>query len=370
MKIAHLIKSLGRGGAESLLPLTIRHRGDGFDYAVGYFLPWKDALVAEVEAAGAPTHCFRAGSALAMLARVPATARWLRREGVDLVHCHLPLAGLVGRLAGRLAGIPVVYTEHNLQERYHRATALANRLSWRLQDLAVAVSGDVAASIGRRLDPRVPVEVVLNGIDVDHLPASADAAAAVRRRFGIAADAPLVGTVAVFRSQKRLDIWLDAARLLADARPDARFLLVGDGPLRSELEERARRLGLEERVVFTGLQDDSKPFFAALDVYMMSSEFEGLPLALLEAMASRRAVVTTPAGGIPEVIEDGKNGMLVPFGDAAALAAAAVALLADGEARRGLGAAARRRVEEDFSVARMAAQLEGFYREVVARRAA
>ncbi len=368
IRVCHLIKGLGRGGAEALLPQLARGGNGSCRYAVGYFLPWKDALVADLEAAGAGVRCFGAASSLGMFARVGTVARWLRRERADLVHCHLPLAGVVGRLAGRLARVPVVYTEHNLQERYHPLTRRANLLTWRLQDQAIAVSAEVAGSIRRHAGDRVPLRVVRNGIEIDPRPGREAAGAAVRRALGIPAAAPVVGTVAVFRRQKRLDLWLEAARALLAVVPDTHFLLVGDGPLRGQAEALAGRLGLAPRAHFPGLQEDVRPFLAAMDLYLISSEFEGLPLALLEAMAAELAVVSTPVGGIPEVIEDGASGLLVPFGDPAGLAAAAGGLLADPVRRASLGRTGRGRVEAGFGIARMAAELREIYEAVLHRR--
>jgi len=171
--------------------------------------------------------------------------------------------------------------------------------------------------------------------------------------------------VAVFRRQKRLDLWLEAARRIAEHEPEARFLIVGDGPLRAEIEEQAGRLGLAQRIVFAGLLDDVGPLLAAIDVYLMTSEFEGLPLALLEAMAAGRAVVVTAVGGIPEAVTDGETGVVRRFGDVEGLAGAVADLLADPERRAALGAAARRRVAESFGIERMAAELEAIYRQAV-----
>jgi glycosyltransferase involved in cell wall biosynthesis len=361
LRVGHLIKGLGRGGAERLLPQLARAHGPEIELAVGYFLPWKDALVGELEAAGCQVTCFDARSPAGMVARFPAVAAWLRDDGVDLVHAHLPLAGVVARLAGRRAGVPVVYTEHNLLERYHPLTRRANLATWRLQRAVVAVSEGVAGSIARHAPPGVPVRVVRNGIEI---PADDDdAGRAARAALGIAPDAPVVGTVAVFRRQKRLDLWLEIARRIAERQPAARFLLVGEGPLRAATEVLAARLGLGGRALFAGQREDVRPYLAALDVYLMSSEFEGLPLALLEAMAAGRAVVATAVGGVPEAIADGESGVVRAVGDVAGLAAAAAGLLADPARRAALGAAARRRVAERFGIRRMAGELEAIYRE-------
>lgn len=367
VRVAHLIKGLGRGGAESLLPQLVRHAGTGFSYRAGYFLPHKDALAGELAAAGAPVHCFGGRSAAGLLVRVPRVAAWLRAERIDVLHCHLPLAGVAGRLAARLARVPVVYTEHNVLARYHPLTRRAHSVTWRLQAAVVAVSGEVAASVRRTMGEAVPVRVVRNGIEVERMTASAEEVAAARVELGAPGGEPLVGTIAVLREQKRLDLWLAAARTIAEGLPAARFAIVGDGPLRGPLEAEAARLGIASRVTFTGLRQDVRPYHHAFDLFLGSSQFEGLPLALLEAMAAGRPVVATRVGGVPEAVEDGVEGLLVPPGDPAALAAAALSLLRDPQRARALAAAARRRVAADFSVARMARELELVYAEVLRR---
>lgn len=368
MRVFHLIKSLGLGGAENLLLATAEHPSPGgVEYSFGYFLPRKDALVAPLEEAGATVTCFSARSAAGMLARVPAVARHLRRQKIDLVHCHLPMAGVAGRLAGRLAGVPVVYTEHNLMPRYHPLTRRANLWTWGLQRQALAVSAEVAAAIAEHAGDRVPVEVVTNGVPVDRLRRDPEAAARVRRELGIPADAPVVGQVAVFRTQKRLDHWLAAARHIRRQLPDAHFLLVGDGPLRGEVEGWVEDAAddLAGRVHLPGLQPAVGDYLSAMDLLMISSQFEGLPLVLLEAMSLELPVAATAVGGVPEAVVDGETGRLVPAGDPVALAEAALTLLGSPERGRALGRAGRRRVEEQFSTRRMLADLEAVYDRVL-----
>lgn len=365
--VVHVIKGLGRGGAENLLPQTIRAGSDRFRYSVGYFLPGKDALTREIEAAGAPVHCFGASSAPGILASVPRLSAWLDEIRPDVVHGHLPLAGVAARAAGRLNRVPVIYTEHNLQERYHPITRRANAFTWGWQRQVVAVSREVARSIRRNLGDEVPVTIVRNGIELDRTAPPPEDVLAVRRWLDLPVGTPVIGTVAVLRAQKRLDVWLEAARLITRVRPDARFVIVGDGPLRGELEQQAARLGIDDRVRFTGLRKDVPTFLALFDVYLMSSEYEGLPLALLEAMANSLPIVTTAAGGIPEVLTDGVEGRVLPFGDAQLLARSVLDLLDDPARRATLGGAGRRRVQRRFGVDHMAARLEGLYARIAGR---
>jgi glycosyltransferase involved in cell wall biosynthesis len=368
MHVCHLIKGLGRGGAEMLLPWLVEHGRDHATFSVGFFVPWKDQLAAASARAGARVHCFEAGSALALMLRVGAVHRWLRDEGADVLHCHLPLAGVVGRLAASMSGTPVVYTEHNLLERYHAATRRAELATWRMQRMVIAVSQEVATSIARYVDGTVPVRVIRNGIPVHDDVATPAARAETRSRLGFGAGAPVVGTVAVMRTQKRLDLWLAAAAEIRRSIPEARFLLVGDGPERVAVQQRADSLGLSGAVVFAGLQPAVQPFLEAMDVFLLSSEFEGLPIALLEAMAAGVPVVATTVGGVPEVVVEGGTGRLVAFGDAQGLASASVALLLDPEGRVAMGNAARERVRREFGIARMAAELAQLYNEVAEQR--
>lgn len=371
MKVFHLIKSLGRGGAEVLLAegLAVADR-NRFQYGYGYFLPWKDVVVSELKAQEADVVCFEANDNVRMLLAARRVAAYLRKWGVDVVHAHLPVAGVVARLAGRMAGVPVVYTEHNLMERYHPVTRCLNLATWGLQARAIAVSSDVEESIHRHVGDRVPVQTVLNGVNVQTYHPEAASGDEVRQRYGIPAEAPVVGTIAVFRTQKRLQDWMRVARLVRDQVPEAHFLVVGEGPERPTVETALRENELEGIVHLAGFQEQTRPFFAAMDAYLMTSQFEGLPIALLEAMAMGVVPVVTAVGGIPELVRDGKEGALRPFGDVNGLADALVGVLADAERRQSLAEAARARVVEGFSMERMQRELEAIYEQVIAEHRA
>jgi glycosyltransferase involved in cell wall biosynthesis len=369
LRVFHLIKGLGRGGAETLLEQSLRFGDrDRFEYGFGYFLPWKNALAEPLRAEGAEVVCFEASGNLSVLASVGRVVNHLRRWRADLVHCHLPLAAVVGRRAARRVRVPVVYTEHNIQERHHWLTRWLNLATWSMQDRVIAVSDEVAASIAARRDSDVPVVVVRNGVDSEHFDPQAVDGASTRRSLGLDPQVPVVGTVAGFTAKKKLDDWLAAAQAVLARRPEARFLLVGDGPLRRELEAKATTLGIGHAVFFLGLREDVRQYLAAMDVYLMTSLYEGLPVALLEAMAMRLPVVVTPVGGIPEVVRAGENGLLVEGGSPEAAAGAVLELLGDPDRAVRLGTEGRRTVEEFFSVAEMVRRVESVYDEVLGAR--
>lgn len=365
MRVFHLVKGLGRGGAETLLVRTAssdsRHRRNGY----GYFLPWKDALVEELKANGCSVTCFQARNPLEMAIRIPAIVAHLQLWRPDLIHCHLPLAGLIGRVVGRLLKVPVIYSEHNLQERYHPLTRLANRCTWRWQQHVIAVSGEVRTSIRRALSPEVPVTTVLNGVDCQEFVPSGTDTESVRVELGLPPQGRLITTIAVFRKQKRLDLWLKAAARIAERDPELNFLIVGDGPERPTVEALVAELGLTSKVILPGLKSPIKPYLAASDIFFMSSDFEGLPVAMLEAMATGVPVVATLAGGIGEVIQDSSMGLTCAVGDVEGMVANLERLLGDPQELQRVARNGRARVEEAFSLRRMRAEIESIYQSLI-----
>lgn len=366
-KVLWLIKGLGLGGAEKLLALSApyldRRR---YEYQAAFLLPWKTAVVTELQANGIPVTCLnhRVSADPRVVYRI---ARLLRREHIDILHAHLPYTGIVGRLAARFAGTPhVIYTEHNIQERYRPLTRFLNQATLNLCDVTIAVSEEVRRSlIASPIVKGKCVRTILNGIDADSLSALARTGGDVREEFGIPSDRPIVGVVNVFRAQKRLDLWIRAARKIAQEEPRTVFVVVGDGPLRAGIEALARREGMDGRIYFPGLRPDAPRIMAAFDVFMLTSEFEGLPVAVLEAMALRVPVVATRVGGLPDVIQDGQCGFLVEPGNVPALAARAVTLLRTPTLRQSFADAAAVRVREHFSIVRMVQETEDVYSQVL-----
>src|SRR3954470_4996769 len=261
---------------------------------------------------------------------------WLRLyralAQVDVLHAHKFGSNVWGVLVGRAARVPVVIAhEHTWSfEGEPLRRFLDRHLVARLSDRFLAVSElDARQMVSvERIDPAA-IEVVRNGIP-DLPPGDG---AAVRRELGIEEAAPVVGTVCVLRPQKAVDHLLEAAAVARREVPGLRLIVAGDGPQRAALEAQADRLGLGQAVIFAGARRDVADLLAALDVAVLASDFEGTPLALLEYMAAARPIVATSVGGIPDVLQDGVTGILVPPRDVGELAGALVSLLRDEERR-------------------------------------
>lgn len=360
-RVLLVTKGLGRGGAERLLVgLARRLDRSRFDVEVAYQLPWKDALVDEFDALGVRTHCIGGGRAF--------DVRWLPTlrslaAGFDLVHTHAPVPAVGARLVTPRR-IPMVHTEHNTWDRYQRVTRLANRLTYGRNDAAIAVSQAVAASVRTaRGDRPPPVEVVTYGADLD-AERRPDREAA-RVTLGLDPAQRVVGTVGNLTPKKDHRTLVEAFAGVARDRADVRLVVVGTGPEQEQLLDLCRERGISDAVLFTGVRDDVADILAAFDVFVLSSLHEGLPIAMLEAMATGVPVVATRVGGIPEVISDGVDGLLVPPGDPTRLADAIVSVLDDPATRADLGSRGRRRAEH-FDLADAVRKTEAIYARVLA----
>ena len=362
VRVLVLTKGLGRGGTERLIVgaarLLDRTR---FDLEVAYLLPWKDAFVGDVAATGTPAVCLDAPRPTS-LAWLPRLRRLVREHNIDVVHTHMPLPAALARMALPGRHPAFLHTEHNMWGRYRLPTRWANAATYRRNARVIAVSDGVAASIRSR----VSVEVVVHGTDPTLARTGPAARATARELLDLDAGVPVVGTVGNFTAKKDQATLIRAvAALPAGGRPPV-LVLVGLGPREDDLRVLARRLGLADRVVFAGSRDDVFALLPAFDVFVLSSRFEGLPIALLEAMASGVAPVVTRVGGIPEVVGDGVDGLLVEPGDPGGLAAALARVLGDDDLRHAIGARARARAG-DFDLADAVRRTEAIYLRAAGR---
>jgi glycosyltransferase involved in cell wall biosynthesis/GNAT superfamily N-acetyltransferase len=368
VRVLWVVKGLGPGGAEHLLAAAARaHDPSRVHLECAYVVPWKDHLAGDLEAAGVRTHCL---SVQRHDRRWPQRlAALVRGGGFDVIHVHSPLPGSVARAAARTMPSSrrprVVSTEHNRWETHRLPTRSLNHVSSRFDDAAFAVTEEVKASM------RGPVAelavTVRHGIDVAAAAAEREHRAEVRSELGLTGNEIVVGTVANFRPQKDYPNLLRAARKLTDRGVAVRFVAVGQGPQERDVRDLVDELGLGEQVVLTGYRPDAVRVMAACDVFTLASQWEGLPVALMEALALGLPVVATAVGGIAEELHDGVDALLVPPNDAESLAAAIERVVNDDDLRARLGAAAAARARE-FDVARTARLLEDTYERLAATR--
>ncbi len=356
-----LIKGLGIGGAERLIAdgAAFWNR-EQYDYRVAYVLPWKDQVVPELEAADVPVRCL--GSTRGMR---PVWLRNLRRLlsewDVDLLHVHSPSVAAQVRLFS--GGRPIVYTEHNVVGSYRLPTRLANRLTYRRNAAVIGVSDAVGESITGFSGPAA--RVIPNGVSARMRPEEATAA---RAELQLALDDPLVVHVGNIRPHKGHSNLIAAAAHLSRSHPDLTIVSIGgekhDGDL-ARVRDEAEQAGVGRMIRFLGRRADARAFTEAATVYVNPSDFEGLPVSILEAMALARPIVATDVGGVASVITD-RTGILVPAKNPQALADGIAALL-DDPARAALVAkGAQDLVEQEFGLAEMIEATEAVYRSVLA----
>lgn len=300
----------------------------------------------------------------------------IRAEQPQIVHTHTSKAGILGRIAARMARVPVViHTPHgHVFHGYYGPlrSQLFRWIEWAcapLADRLIALTEQERQDHLRRGIGRPERFVVIpSGVDFAPIDAARTQRRATRAALGIAPDAPVIGCVARLVPIKDHATLLAAFQRVAAAVPRAVLLLVGDGPLRGDLEARATALGIGDRVRFLGLRTDVPRLLAAMDLFALASLNEGMGRVLVEAMAMGLPVVATRVAGIVDVVRDGESGLLVPPQDPEGMAAAIVALLRDPGLRRQMGEAGRRGVVPGYSVETMVARLRALYRETLAER--
>jgi glycosyltransferase involved in cell wall biosynthesis len=365
-RIVHVLSSFGMGGQERVaFDLAVSQRSAGCRVSVLSLAPPPDGpLAAEFRAAGIEVDRVarpRPGVDPWLILRI---ARWLRRHGADLVHTHNRMALIYGAPAGWLARAAVVHTKHGNNPR-GGTRLMAGNLAARCVDAFVAVSPETAefARKRREIDDR-RLLVISNGIVLARFHPDAAGRDRVRRELGIDADAWVIGTVGRIAAEKNHALLIKAMAPLLG--PRTRLIIAGDGPLLPAVTELTASLGVAGFVHLLGARRDVPDILNALDSFVMSSDTEGLPLVVLEAMATGLPVISTAVGGVPTVLEEGQTGFLVAKGDEQGLRDRAAQLRADPAATRVLGERARTAAVTRFSAERMQRDYLELYARVLA----
>jgi glycosyltransferase involved in cell wall biosynthesis len=318
------------------------------------------SLLGDARSTGALVHVFGPSAVKRRQSRAFARdlERLLSERPFDVVHSHMHASTHAASIAATRVGTPLVVTEHSEARWRHGPARTAARAAFDHAALVIAVSEQIRHRLIAvdHLDP-AKVRVIHNA-----LPEAALAPVRAWRE----ASGPVIGVVARLQPEKDIATFVDAAAILAREVPDARFVVVGDGPLRSDLEAKVARLGLSARFVLLGFRSDAAALIGAFDVLAVPSRTEGTPLTVLEAMAAGTPVVATRVGGIPEQVRHGEEALLVDPGNPVGLAGAIAGLLADPERAVRISARARMRLGDRFSPEAMVASVVDCYHTVLA----
>ncbi|MBI3977515.1 MAG: glycosyltransferase [Chloroflexi bacterium] len=362
-----------RGGAETVLYNLLRHLDRNRFRPLVAFLA-EGSFVDEVRALGVPTAVFPVRRGRDPIATGWAVAGMVRLAidwEVDLVHSFGEKAHVYGGLAAALARRPEVWTCHGMPGEEFARSLLGRVFGWIPTRATVGVSHAVCAA-AKTWYPRLPAaRCIYPGLDLAAISPPPDREA-VRRDLGLAAGHRLVGIVGRLQPWKGQHVFLEAAARLARSLPQARFAVVGDtlfgfdADYRQELHRLVERRGIADRVIFTGHRADALRLMGAMDAVVHASlDPEPFGLVVVEAMALARPVIAADAGGPREIVVPGETGLLVPPGDASALAAAIRTLLAQPDRGDAMGAAGRARAERLFDVRTMVSAMEGIYAELL-----
>jgi len=384
--VVHVIESLGPGGAERLLYTNLKH----FDpqrvrSTVITVYPHNTHWVEPVKELGVPVVSLDCRSTRDIPKGVSRLRAWLRANRPDLVHSHLWAANVISRIAGRMTGVPVVSSVHNPDHEpqawsdgadvslitRHAVKALDRWTAKFGSSRMVAVSDYVRKGAGRDLHfPLQSIDLVYNPFDVDLMKAPVKDRSELLRELGLPVESQILLNVARVSPQKGLLYAVRALPAILKQYPQAHLLSVGattDPRWTTELKREAESLGVADHFHMLGAQANVVDFLRACDIFVFPSLYEGLGIALIEAMAAGCVCVATNTGPIPEVVQDGKDGVLVPSADAEALARAICDLLGDPSRRSQLGTAAKQTAFSKFQPKEQAERLTRVYESVIHR---
>jgi glycosyltransferase involved in cell wall biosynthesis len=368
MRIGFVVNQLALGGGErQAADVAGALAARGHDCTVFYFYG-KDLLRPELEAHGIRVVALDAGRSY--WRGVRPLARALRALRIEVVNTHMPLSGTFGRIAAWLARLPVVSTEQDRCDAYPLKVRLANELTLNGARAIVCVSKEVRRSLYRRTNPyllrRANTRVIYNTVDLERLHDLRGSRDEIRSSLALAPDDVVIVNVGRYNLQKGQTYLLQALPLVLHEEPRVKLVLVGWGPLEERLRSEVAELGVEDEVVFAVERPDAGAIIAASDIFAFPSLYEGLGIALLEAMALERPCVASAIAPLTEVVRHGVDGLLVEPRDPSLLAEALLRLIADPAFASELARNARSRVETHFALPEAADAYEAVLSEAVA----
>ena len=368
--ILWLIDSLSMGGAERLMVPYLRHLDKTRFKPRVCVLHERDGnpIADQIRQLGVPVDLLPV-SLLRNPDNIPRLLRYLRQHQIDLVHTQLEFSNTLGTLAARLRQIPALCTLHTFEDQdpSTKTTRRIRLMWWVLRHFShriIAVSEEIRQYHIRlaHFDPD-KIITLYNGIDLSRfqqLPGS------TRDALGIPSEAPLLLTVAVLRQPKGIQYMIEAMPLILTAVPAARYVIVGDGEYAQPLQQLAQQHKVSDRIIFTGIRQDVAQLLAASDLFVLPTLLDALPTVLIEAMAAGKPIVATDVGGVPEIIDHGRNGLLIPPAQPDELAQACVQLLQDSGRSKAMGCAGQDIAAQRFDIRNQVEYLGDIYLELLA----
>lgn len=360
--VLHLISTLEIGGAEVQLVNIVRNLDSEVYNSVVCCIAKGGPLTTELSKRGIKVVVLSQKSRFNPLVLLPLYCL-IKKERINIVHTHMFRANLWGRLAALFAGVSVIIaTEHGLNPWKNFIHIMINRILAFLTTQIITVS-----NVGRRIriqregiNPKKLI-TIHNCVDLHRFDKTADVCNNIRQEFNMSSDESVVGFVGRLQEVKGVRYLIESFVELKAVIPKVKLLIVGDGTLKASLHNYAQKLGVGEQIIFAGYRRDIPQVLNAMNVFVLPSLREDLPLSPIEAMAMKKPVVATNAGGIPEVVTDGETGILVPPKDATALAKAISRILLDEQLARKMGLAGRQRVEKQFSADTISSRIQQLY---------
>jgi len=360
--VLHLISTLEIGGAEVQLVNIVRNLDSEVYNSVVCCIAKGGPLTTELSKQGIKFVVLGQKSRLDPLVLLPLYCL-IKKERINIVHTHMFRANLWGRLAALFAGVPVIIsTEHGLNPWKNFIHITINRIlaSFTTQIITVSNVGRKIRIQREGINPKKLI-TIHNCVELHRFDEVTNAYNNIRQEFGIGLDEPVVGFVGRLQEVKAVRYLIESFVELRTIIPTVKLLIVGDGPLKASLQDYAQELGLSEQVIFAGYRRDIPQVLNAMNVFVLPSLREDLPLSPIEAMAMRKPVVATNVGGIPEVVIDEETGFLVSPKDASALAKAIGRILQDESLAQKMGLAGRKRVEKKFSADAVSTRIQQLY---------
>jgi glycosyltransferase involved in cell wall biosynthesis len=381
-RVLHAITRLIVGGAQENTLFTAARldpRRFEVDVVSGPQTGSEGSLIEEARAQGIPLTILpdlvRQVSPAHDARALQALTRHMRQGNYDIVHTHSSKAGILGRLAARRAGVPIiVHTVHGWSFHDYMSTAtrlvyiLLERWMARFTDaLIVVAEKDIEKGLKAGIGQRDQYHLIRSAIPLEEFDPRQVDIKAMRNKLGLPPEAPVVGTIGRFSEQKNPLDWVRVAGIIGKEQPEARFLLVGDGPLRPQVEALLAQEGLSNRAILTGLRRDTPGLLEAMDVFLLTSLWEGLPRTIPEAQAMGLPVIANRTDGVAEAIQDGISGYLCRPGDLQGTAERVLALLDDPVLRAEMGARGREAVSTEFDLNVMIRKIEGLYKDLLSK---